>query len=792
MGNFSVIDAEQLTDILKNLSETDPTGEHFITLADGSSFADFNFINYSFTELTIASESPQGAEFYGNTIVDNSSGIIFDGVVFRTYGLREDSSYEMDLSDPDAVVSLSDMAENRTIALSILAGSSGIVVKNSKFTGHEIDHKFQYAPNGGQFIIIDPAEEEDPIYSGQAIAIRNAQDITIENNEFSEIRQGIRLAAPSEESQNITITGNHFHNLREDGIYFLGVDGMTITNNVMENFNRLNFPDLGQWDHYDFIQYDAGVVDEIPHNLNDVTISNNILLDFEADPQGIFANLRNGQNLEGVSITDFEITGNLIVTGSNWGIVAHGFQSEDAPVLISDNILLSSGGTEYSPRIVLSVAEGDGINPIVPSGVVMSNNLHNGEAWLREYEYLYVQDLIPQNQIFDLTLADMIANQGQVDNDQFMNALKIVTDQSDEAVEGYLIDKADIIASLRAYVDQIAPEHAADYQSVFTNLASTYEVTVSSPSAEPECHKLNYVDAGYDAVSVAGYLGATADEQQVFYASETETTDVMNAAGSDIFVYTSIDFVPTHNFIHRIRNGLDEDDVVDLSGLLDNYFGDASKYIQFEDISWLDTPGVWVKINRYGVGDDFEYAMQIHGIDFTNEDIKQEVASGRFVLDGCEIEAVVPRDYAAEGYTLVENNNNATSQPYDQAFIAPDTVFSVFHNDQASENASTDVFVFNSIDLDANELGLYHRINGGLGEDEIIDMVGLLENYDGNYANFLRIGKIDWDDNGFTIEINRDGVGDDFELAIMVRGLHLTNDDLADEIESGHFLLSYG
>jgi hypothetical protein len=82
---------------------------------------------------------------------------------------------------------------------------------------------------------------------GLGVLIRASHDITLSDCEITLLKIGLH----AREVENLTLTGNEFHNLRMDGMQFVEVRNVTITNNFIHNFTRAEDAP----DHPDMIQF---------------------------------------------------------------------------------------------------------------------------------------------------------------------------------------------------------------------------------------------------------------------------------------------------------------------------------------------------------------------------------------------------------------------------------------------------------------------------------------------------------------------------------------------------------
>jgi hypothetical protein len=162
----------------------------------------------------------------------------------------------------------------------------------------------------------------DPRNDGIGLQIRAAKNVSVTNCEFEQLGRGGQFFW----IDNVTVKGNHVHDIRSDGFDFSGIVGALIQGNRFQNWMRIKS------DHPDAIQFaSAGS----KRSSTDIVVRDNVVLCSNGTgSQGIFMR-DEGSNLPYLRIT---IENNFIL-GTNMpnGItVSHGDQ-----VVIRNNSVLS-------------------------------------------------------------------------------------------------------------------------------------------------------------------------------------------------------------------------------------------------------------------------------------------------------------------------------------------------------------------------------------------------------------------------------------------------------------------
>ncbi len=302
------------------------------------------------SDVTITSSDPNNrAVFADKVTINDSTNIIFDNLEFEHVTIPETG------------------ANVGYYSLAYIVDSEGITISNSKMTGIVATET-----------IGDPViNKADAIVAGHGVGVasyvRSSSDVTFQNNEFSDFYQGIQI----NDTENLTIARNYLHDLRSDGI--LGTDhrNTLIEENLFANLNPYmkdpENPDGTTDDHADFIQYWAKGAD---FGIDNFKIKNNVFIQEENTfVQTIFGRLNRpiGEETD-VSLTNFEVSGNLI-----YGAGGHGITLSDVDgAKIFDNTLIASEDSLEDlatlPKIKLSY---DGLYPWVNGFDINASNVQN-------------------------------------------------------------------------------------------------------------------------------------------------------------------------------------------------------------------------------------------------------------------------------------------------------------------------------------------------------------------------------------------------------------------------------
>jgi hypothetical protein len=164
--------------------------------------------------------------------------------------------------------------------------------------------------------------------------IGTSSNVSVQNSQFYDL--GVGMA----EGQNdqVTISGNYFHDIRVDGIENTGTSDITIDNNYFSNFWHVGQVGSGG-DHSDAIQFWSTGRNTAAH---DITISNNLIVQGAGHPmQGIFVQDSSGQ----LPYSHVTITGNAIVGGNPNGIQV--VSANDVNISNNDVIALQGRPTTW-------------------------------------------------------------------------------------------------------------------------------------------------------------------------------------------------------------------------------------------------------------------------------------------------------------------------------------------------------------------------------------------------------------------------------------------------------------
>lgn len=196
------------------------------------------------------------------------------------------------------------------------------------------------------------------------LMLRGTDGVTLENVEISNLRVGLRLNTTS----NTTVTGLDLHDCRE-GVNFNEASDLLIQNSIFQNLKPWYDPDGHKGDHGDMIQF-WGV--NSTTGVHGITIQDNVFIQpVGTHAQTIFGHLTKAP--EGVTASDFTITGNTIISGSANAIKL----SHVTDAVIADNILLpNSEALTYNNYARISLKNVDNVqvdgNTLLPR--------HNGDV----------------------------------------------------------------------------------------------------------------------------------------------------------------------------------------------------------------------------------------------------------------------------------------------------------------------------------------------------------------------------------------------------------------------------
>lgn len=200
-------------------------------------------------------------------------------------------------------ITSTDPAREAVVSGINLSSSSGLTFKNLEVT---MEAKTGYAVTVGNSsnIVFDNLDVHGKaVGDGNGAMVRNSNNVTIQNSEFSDIGTGISHI----DSNNVLIKNNSIHDLQADAIHGGGTSNITIAGNQFTNF----FPAAG--DHPDAIQFWTTYTKASASN---IVVKDNVFVRGTGEPaQGIFMGNEWSLNYKNVTIT-----GNAIIGGMYNGI----------------------------------------------------------------------------------------------------------------------------------------------------------------------------------------------------------------------------------------------------------------------------------------------------------------------------------------------------------------------------------------------------------------------------------------------------------------------------------------
>ncbi len=178
--------------------------------------------------------------------------------------------------------------------------------------------------------------DNDTSNDGGGILLRESSNVSVTNGDFHQLKFGVAHA----DSSTVNISGNHFHDLRMDGVRGGGSSYVTVSGNQFSDFH----PAPG--DHPDAIQFWTRGTTASAH---DIVIENNVFQRGDGEiTQGIFVH-DEGHVLPFGNVT---IRGNLISGAMYNGIVVLG----GANVTIENNVV--QGFSDMKSWIQVSRVDG--------------------------------------------------------------------------------------------------------------------------------------------------------------------------------------------------------------------------------------------------------------------------------------------------------------------------------------------------------------------------------------------------------------------------------------------------
>lgn len=167
---------------------------------------------------------------------------------------------------------------------------------------------------------LDGDAQNDPA----GILIRGSNNVTVTKSQFEQLEFGITHA----DSRNITIDGNKFTGIQEDGVRGGGTSQIKILNNVFSNFDPVD------GDHPDAIQFWTR---NTTTSATDITVSGNLILRGEGEAtQGVFFRDQVGD----LPFKNVVISNNLVVGSTANGITVIGGQG----ITVTNNVVAALPG----------------------------------------------------------------------------------------------------------------------------------------------------------------------------------------------------------------------------------------------------------------------------------------------------------------------------------------------------------------------------------------------------------------------------------------------------------------
>lgn len=285
-----------------------------------------------------------------------------------------------------AGISISDLQRSPAVTIT---GKGAIIpgLKIERTSGLRFFKLEFSAPSPGQFaylvressnitfeaLNVHGALDGNPQGKTSGISILKSSKIKVLDSEFQQLRRGVGVGS----SQDVTISGNRFHNLQTDGVMAAEVTRISIVGNEFSSF----FPVDG--DHPDAIQF---LTSGTSQPSRDVLIANNVAMRGAGKGvQGVFMR----DETKRLPYENVRIQNNLLVgTGYNGIAVAGGKNIE-----ITGNELLSYEGKTNLNWVLVKRAEGvvvsdnraakfgyDGVSGLKESRNKVNQPIRDGEA----------------------------------------------------------------------------------------------------------------------------------------------------------------------------------------------------------------------------------------------------------------------------------------------------------------------------------------------------------------------------------------------------------------------------
>lgn len=185
--------------------------------------------------------------------------------------------------------------------------------------------------------------DSNPQNDGRGLMVRFSKDISVTNSTFQQLNTGFEIG----DCERVVASGNVFHDLRNDGMNFSAVAGVTVNGNFFTDFYPLIKAD-GTGDHPDAIQFFTAGAKKASQ---DIVITSNVVLQGNGGgSQGIFLT----DQIGGLPFRNVRIDNNLIyVRGWNGIMVGGGVN-----VSINNNTTISPTDDALFLRIRLQNIEG--------------------------------------------------------------------------------------------------------------------------------------------------------------------------------------------------------------------------------------------------------------------------------------------------------------------------------------------------------------------------------------------------------------------------------------------------
>ena len=213
----------------------------------------------------------------------------------------------------DVTIASQDPAAQAKITGFSINGSSGLAFHDVEFIADPVNGAGPLSVNGSHDVSFDHvfvhgSLDNNPGNDTGGLLVRSSSNVSVTNSEFSQLYWGYNHL----NSDNLTISGNRFHDLRMDGVRGAGSSHVTINSNSFTDF----FPLAG--DHADAIQFWTSGTTVAA---TDIVITNNAFVrGAGAYAQGIF--IRDEVNT--LHYDRVTISGNLISGGLYHGIAVSG------------------------------------------------------------------------------------------------------------------------------------------------------------------------------------------------------------------------------------------------------------------------------------------------------------------------------------------------------------------------------------------------------------------------------------------------------------------------------------